>query len=93
MGLLKKIAGGAIAGVGVLTGQPGLVISGGSMVAGDFAKGTTKGKKKPQVAISEGRQTVIPGATPPPKVAHSLGERRAMNRERMGRVYGYGPGI
>jgi len=87
MGLLKKILGGGIAAAGAITGQPQLVISGGSMVAGDFAKG---GKKKPQVAISEGKQTIIPGATPPPKVAHSLDERRIMNRERMNRVYGVG---
>lgn len=89
MGIFKKILGGGIAAAGALTGQPQLVASGGAMVAGDFAEG---GKKKTRAAISEGRQTVTPGATPPPKVAHSLGERRVMNRERMGRVYGvHGP--
>ena len=88
MGLFKKIAGAGIAAAGAITGQPHLVISGGSMVAGDFAKDATKGKKKPQVAISEGRHGVLPPPMPPPKVAHSLGERRVMNRERMSRVYG-----
>lgn len=92
MGLLKKILGGGIAAAGALTGQPQLVISGGAMVAGDFAADASKGgaKKKPQTLISQGRQGTIPGATPPPKVAHSLDERRIMNRERMSRVYGVG---
>lgn len=88
MALWKKIAGSAIAAAGALTGNPALALKGGSMVAGDFASDATEGKKKPQVVISEGKQTVIPGATPPPKVAHSLDERRIMNRERMSRVYG-----
>lgn len=86
MGLLKKILGGGIAAAGALTGQPQLVISGGTMVAGDVASDLSK-KKQPPATI-QGRQGTIPGATPPPKVAHSLGERRVMNRERMGRVYG-----
>ena len=90
MAIHKKIIGAGIAAAGALTGNPQLAISGGSMVAGDFAKDASKSKKKPQTAISRGRATVIPGATPPPQVAHSLGERRIMNRERMGRVYGVG---
>ena len=89
MGLLKKILGSGIAAAGALTGQPQLVISGGTMVAGDFAADASKGGKKgsPKL-VSQGRQGTIPGATPPPKVAHSLDERRVMNRERMSRVYG-----
>ncbi len=85
MAIHKKIIGGGLAAAGILTGNPQLAISGGTMVAGDFAK---KGGKKPQTVVSQGRATVIPGATPPPQVAHSLGERRIMNRERMSRVYG-----
>lgn len=85
MGLLKKIIGGGIAAAGAITGQPQLVIAGGSMVAQDVAAG---GKKKQPPATLQGRQGTIPGATPPPRVAHSLDERRIMNRERMGRVYG-----
>ena len=85
MGLLKKIIGGGIAAAGAIMGQPQLVIAGGSMVAGDIATG---GKKKQAPTTLQGRRGTIPGVLPPPKVARSMVERRAMNRERMSRVYG-----
>jgi len=88
MGLKKALLkGGVGAAVGFATGGPAGAAAGGAKGLLSGASGDSSGA--PGVAIPATAPRIVDVGPKLPGTAHSLEERRSMNRERLRRSYNY----